>query len=395
MRKLTFLPLIAVAALMLVWLPASAGAEAPSGSPLVTIPVGSKGKGLRAGGAKVTAFGGGLVRSDAVALAVSDISIAGTNRVNLVLRGGVKVKQRGRTLTIRGFFVQVASRSVSVTARIGGKRIQLLSAKLKPSAEFDAARFSVKFSAQRSTLSSKAIKSIRSKLPSFKPRSRSLGKLAGSAFAIAPPQTGAVITPGEASACKPVAGPSTDPAKPATAIDLSCGYVILHTRDSWTSYVEVNYPIEPAAGLPAISGNDHVCKDGGTPTVDVYSYSLPVQSGWWDAASGRGYIKSSGGVQYLSDERGINVKLYDLEIEINGSASKTYMVTTESDNPTPTRIPFATIDPAAPVAGAVPGPGAPLTRLRQIMTVEAIGGPFGWMYSQGSGFGCVDFGFNF
>lgn len=385
--------LIAVAALLA--LPSFAMAETPAGSPVITIPLGQKGKGLRAKGVKVTAFGGGVIRSDSVGLLVSDISVAGTQRMNLVLRGGVKLKAGKRTATLKGLFVQIRSNSVSISAKAGSRRITIVTGKLDSPAQFDVSRISTSFAAKRAELTKSATKYLRSKLKNYSPRSRTLGRIAGNAFVNAPPQTGAVTPPATAYSCLPV-NESTDPAKPVTATDLSCGYVVLNTRDSWTKYIELNTPIAPASGLPAIDGKDHVCPDSGTAGfVDAYSFSLPVKSGWWDAASGTGYIAAAGGVHYKSDERGIDVTIKDLEINLNGASSMVYAITTNSDNPTPQRIPFATFNPAAPMAGAAPAPGVPLSRLKLTMTDESLGGLFGWMYSSGSGFGCVDLGFNF
>lgn len=395
MKHIAKLPLLIALACVLA-LPAAASADTPAGSPVVTIPLGKTGKGLRAKGVKVTAFGGGVIRGDSVGLLAGDVSVAGTNRMNLVLRGGVKLKVKKRSTTIKGFFVQIRSSSVSVSAKVGGKRIALMSTKLSSPAQFDVARLATSFAGSRATLSSGAVKRLRKRLKSFNPRSRSLGKIAGSAYVVAPPQTGAVTPPATAYSCLPVAGPSADPGRPVTATDLSCGYLVLNTRDSWTKYIELNTPIAPASSLPAIDGKDHVCPDGGTAGfVDAYSFSLPVQSGWWDAASGKGYVATAGGVHYHSDERGIDVTITNLELVIDGGVSTVYATTTNSSDPTPQRIPFATFNPAAPMAGAAPAPGVPLSRLKLTMTNEALGGLFGWMYSPGSGFGCVDTGFNF
>ncbi len=390
-----FLPATLVAALVLV-LPAAAQAETPTGSPVITIPLGKSGKGLKAKGVKVSAFGGGVIRGDSVGLLVSDISVAGTQRMNLVLRGGVKLKAKKRTATLKGLFVQIRSNSVTITAKAGRKRITLITGKLDAPAQFDFARISASFSARKASLTAGAAKYLRKKLKHFKPRSRTLGKIAGGVFVTAPPQTGAVTPPATAYSCLPVAGPSTDPSRPSTASDLSCGYLVLNTRDSWTKYIELNTPIAPASGLPAIDGKDHVCPDSGTAGfVDAYSFSLPVQSGWWDAPSGTGYLVAAGGVHYHSDERGIDVTITNLEVNFSGGSSIVHATTTNSSDPTPKRIAFATFNAAAPMAGAAPGPGVALSRLKLTLTDEALGGLFGWMYSSGSGFGCIDTGFGF
>lgn len=384
--------LIALAALLAV--PAVSVADQPAGRPVITVPLGEKGKGLRAKGVKITALGGGLIyRQDSVGLLASDISVGGKDRVNIVLRGGVKLKVGKRSVKLTGLFVQLRAKELSVSAKAGKKRITLFTGKFTTPPEFDVARIAATFSTAKTTLTKGAVKYLRAKLKKFKPRNRTLGKFAGNAFVIAPPQTGAVTPPETAYSCLPVSA-STDPAKPATATDLSCGYLVFHTRDSWTKYIELNYPIAPASGLPAYDGKNHVCADGGAAgVVDAYSLSLPVKSGWWDAASGKGYIATAGGVHYRYDGRGIDVTIVDLEVSINGGSSTVYATTTDSYDPTPKRIPFATFNPAAPLAGAAPGPGAPLSRLKLSLTPEAV--PLFDLYDAGSGFGCLDLGFNF
>lgn len=397
MRPRVFTPaLVALIALLPAALPATASAETPTGDPVITIPLGKSGSGLRAKGVKVTAFGGGVIRSGSVGLLVNDISVGSASRINLVLSGGVKLKTKKRSLTVKGFFVQVTSRHVNVTAKVGSKRIRVIEGKLDSAAQFDIARIAASFAAGKATLTRTAVKSIRSKLRHFSPRSRSIGRLAGNVFVVTPPQTGAVTPPTTAYSCLPVSGPASGPSKPATAVDISCGFVVFNTRDSWTKYIELNTPIEPASGLPAYDGKNHVCPDAGTPGfVDAYSFSLPVTSGWWDAASGTGYIASAGGVHYQSGARGIDITIKDLEISIDGASSMTYVTATSSDDPTPKRFAFASFNPAAPLAGQQPEPGVSLSRLKLTLTDESLTGLFGSMYDPPVGFGCVDMGFNF
>ncbi|MBJ7355016.1 MAG: HtaA domain-containing protein [Thermoleophilaceae bacterium] len=375
-----------------------AQAEAPLGAPVVRMPLGKSGQGLKAPGVKVTTYGKGKLYYGDAGLIVSDVAAYGATRGSFVLKDGIKLKRGSRAVTIKGLLVSVSGKRVSVSGKVGGRRMGIASG-TPSSASVDVSRIALSVAVKKLTLTSGAVAELRKRLGKFSPRSRRLGLLSGGAYVVAPPTDGnSTIDSGTASSCRSVAGAPTDPAKPVTAVNIACASLTWHMRDSWITYLTQGgtaAPIAPAASLPAYPGSQHVCPTVGKTEEKAYSYSLPVQSGWWDAATGTGAIFSSGGAHFIRTDLGIDIAMTAIELRFNGSGSQAWTRTVDAVHTSETRIEYATMNAAAPRAGGPIAPGTKLTRLDTRITSEAASTTFGNNYAGGEHFGCVDVGFDF
>lgn len=380
---------------MLIALPTAAQAAKPSGSPVALISIGKTSKGLRGPGVKVKAIKPMVVRSKLAGFPISDVAVNGTAAGSFVLRGGFLLSKGKRKVKITGLLVSVKRSNVTVTGRIGRKRLKIFSGKASTKPTIDGGRVAVAVRVTKLTATSAAVKRVRSALKSRSPKSRFVGKLSADAAVVAPPISGESSVSREAAAtCAPATAAVTDPAKPGSAVNLSCGFLTWHVRDSWIGYLPINVPVAPAAALPPINGNEHVCPTAGSSAVDAYSFSLPFSNGWWDSATATGALYSTGGIHFRHDDHGLNVRVMDVELRLNGAASTLKLTVFDSANPGGARIDFATMNATAPLAGGPVAPSTPVSRLTTSLTEAASAGPLGGFYAPGESFGCMDFGFN-
>ena len=388
--------IVALAALFLALSSAQqAHAQRPTGTPVVRIPLGKSSQGFNAPGVKIGTYGHGKIVFGDLGLTVTDVAVSSARRGTLIMRDGLKVRRGKRSVTIKGLFVVVDGRNVKITGRVLGRRIAVASGRTAKK-QVDVGRIAVDLSIEKLVLSRRVVATLKRGLGTFKPRSRTLGRLSGGAFVVAPPSAGGpTVDPNEAYSCQATSGPSGDPAKPVGAVDLSCGYVVWNLRDSWIPYVGNDSAVAPAASLPAYPGTHHVCPSAGRSEVDTYSYRLPVQSGWWDAASSTGAIFTEGGMYFVNTVHGIDIKITATEIRFNGASTQVWVHDVDPTHPAGSRIQLATLNAAAPRAGGPLAPGAAMTRLNAYLTVDGddlIGHGF---YGPGVHFGCIDTGFNF
>lgn len=403
-RQRLGLLLVAAAALLLttgLLAPSVASAAAPSGAPLATFPIGKKGQGLHARGVRVSASGRAKIFDRRyVGLPISDVSVRANRRATLILGGGIKLKKGRRTVTIRGLLVKVKGRSVSISGKIGKRRATIFSGHASPSPKLDAGLQSVDIQVKRLVLTSRAAREVRRSIHSFPPRRAKIGRFQAKAF-VTSPTTGPTIDPAAASSCKPTAGASTDPARPVTAVDITCASLIWNLRSSWVGYVSLTQGVAPASGLAPIAEGNHVCPDGSNfNKVATFSYLLPATNGWWDAASSTGNLTSSGGFHFTGEPYpGIkyDIQLTDVELRFHGANSQlwgTLVDKTTGHTPYQGPMHFADFDAAQPIVGGSLAPGQALARLRLKLTSDAVP-VFDGFYPAGDGFGCVDVGFNF
>lgn len=391
--------ILLVATVIFALAPPYAAAQAPTGAPVATMPLGKSGSGLRAPGVKAVTSGRAKQFKSEVGFPVTDISVGTKGRASMVLSGGFTIKRGKRSVAIRGMLVRIAGRDVTITAKLGGRRAEVFTGRSKRQPALDGSRQSIVLSVSKLSLTASAERRIAKLLRRFNPRSRTLGRLSASAYVIAPSGDGGATTdPSAAHSCQPVSGPSSDPSKPLSAVDVTCASIVWNMRDSWIDYIDQSVAVAPAAALPAIAGKDHLCPDGGATRVASYSFNLPPVSGWWDPVSGSGELSSSGGERStgLRADTHIDIQLSDIEVRLNGAASELWATVwlRNSDAPeTSQRVRFATLDASQPITGPAPAPGVALSRLRAKLT-DAGADAFR-QYSSGSGFGCLDIGLNF
>ncbi|MBJ7459008.1 MAG: HtaA domain-containing protein [Thermoleophilaceae bacterium] len=377
----------------------AADAAQPSGSPVATMPIGAAGKGLRSNGVSVTAVGTAKTFDTWVGFPVADVSVGAKRHASMIFSGGLKLRKGKSRASIRGLLVRLDGRTVTVTGKIGSRRITLFSGRASSAPKLDNARQSVELKVTRLRLTRNAAAAIKRRIRSFAPKSLTLGTLRVNAFVKSVQLGGDQTTTGEdARSCKPAASASIDPLKPPTAIDVNCAAVVWNYRDSWVSYIDDTVPVAPARGLPAIAGADHVCSDSGASRATTYSFSFPALSGWWDPVSGTGDLVSAGGVRSTGVRASvtIDIQLSDIQLKISGANSQlwaTVLARSSTEPESTQRVLFATFDAASPMSGGPVGPGSALSRMRLTLTND--GSNAFKFYGAGDGFGCVDVGFNF
>lgn len=191
----------------------------------------------------------------------------------------------------------------------------------------------------------------------------------------------------------PVSGPIVDEPpllpRPADAVDVTGATLTWHVRDSWIRYVSTQKPVEPigaaVAGAP-IAGKDHPCPDvPASPGPLVYSYTMPVTSGWHDAATGTTALYSTGGVRFAYPAHGIDLDVNDLEVELNASASRVIARFDGRGDTSPGNKRGVLVD-LSPTAVA---PGAPPTLVKATIPIGGSQSVFAGFYGAGEGFGCV------
>lgn len=393
-----FAPLVAVALLLL--LAPAAQAAPPTGSPVATITIGKKGAGLRAGSVRVTTTGNAKIFGSWAGMPVSDVSVGANSRASMVLSGSIKLRKGKRSATLRGLLVKFDHRSIRITGKISARRITIFTAQASSQPKLNAPLNLVDASASNLALTKGAAREIHRKIKSFSVRSRRLGVFKAAAWETAPaPANPGTLDPSTSGTCKPIAETSTDPARPGTAIDLTCASLVWHLRDSWIHHAGQSIAIAPAQGLLPIKGGDHVCPDAGASKETTYSFWFPVLSGWWDPASGQGNLRSTGGERSRIDYGSViaDIELHDVELKLAGAGAELWanVHSRSTDKPeSDQRVKFATFNAATPMTGGPIAPGTALSRARVTLTPDGSTA-FNGFYEAGMGFGCIDVGFNF
>lgn len=392
-----FVPLIAIV-LMFVLVPAAQAAP-PAGAPVATVTVGAKGKGLRAASVKVTTSGRAKLFDSWVGMPISDVSVGTGSRASFVLSGTIKLRKGKHTVRLRGLLVKLDGREVRITGKIGSKRLTIFTARAASAPKTNASLVLADVTATNLRLTKGGARAVHKKIRSFPARSRKLGLFKAAAWVTQPTSDYAgSMTPADAAACKPVSGPSDDPAKPVTAVDVSCASLVWHVRNSWVNHATQSLEVAPARGLLPIPAAGHACPDDAATRDATYSFWLPALSGWWDAASQTGNLRSAGGERSIVDYGSVvaDIEVRDLEIKLAGASSEIWASVHSRSNDRPEsdqRVRFATFDAGNLLSGGPVGPGTALSRMRIAFTPE--GAAAFDLYPAGSGFGCIDVGFDF
>lgn len=374
-----------------------AQAESPSGKPVAKLSLIKAGRGLRGRGVRVRAVKPVLIRKKQAGFPISDVNVSSARSGTFVLRGGLIFKKGRRTVRVSGLLVKLSKRRVTVTGKIRRKRLTILKGKTSRAPTVDGGRIAISLTSRKMYATRKASKLIARSLRSKVARSRYAGRFSASAAAVPPPLDGvSTVTPEQASSCLPATTSVFDPARPGSAVDVGCAFMVWNVRDSWVNYLDVSTPISPASALPSIPTSQHVCPNAGGSGNRVYSFQVQFRSGWWDPASGQAALFSGGGVHFLAPEREIDIVVSDLELRVSGATTKLLATVVNSPNPGGKRVELLTMNSAAPIAGGPAVPGIALSRVRGNLTSQAITDVFQNIgYLPGDAFGCVDFGFNF
>lgn len=369
---------------------AAPAADATKGDAVV-VALGKPGQGLRLKGIKLTAISPATLKGGKLTLPVSDVTLPKFQQGQLVLRGGLKLKAGKKSATIQGFLLTVKSGKISLTAKLGSARIEVLSAPGGTQTKLDAGATSVTVGSAKLKLSKKAAAALRRSLSSRGFRASALGAISGGATAYFPPL---VPTPGGPTETPWVAPPFTS--RPATAVDVTSAPLTWWIRDSW-----VNYSVgtaAPQASEGAVPGPAVVDDVGGhrcpsdNPNPDrtnVYAFGLPFKDGWHDSASGTANLNFTGMVRFYYAGR-FDVSFGRAELVIKSTGTQMIMTVIDSVYPNGQRNAMFNIDTGAPLFGGPFAVNGPASLLQARLTADGASGAFGGMYGVNLPFGCID-----
>lgn len=376
--------LIATAALVV---PASASAARGT----VTIDLqGGAWQTLRADGATLAARWPARISARALRLPVRAGLVGTTASINL--GGSLTLRHGRRSLRIERLQVRLGS-TVRLAGTIKGLRLTLLTGTRASSLNAIAGSASLRNAPL--TFTRTAARLVKCSLRLTQLPVGGLGRASVDALVTptAPaaggggsPAVGTASTPPQSA---PLSDEPAPLARPAGAVDVTSATITWHVRDSWIRYINTgsgSSALGAAIAGSAIPSDQHPCPDSPASALAlVYSYTLPLLRGWHDAASGQTALYATGGgVRFLYPSHGIDLEVHDLEIELNGAASR---VTARFDGrlsttPGNKRAVLVTLD------GAGPAPGQTAT-LRGKLPATGSVDVFAGFYPPQAGFGCV------
>ncbi len=386
---------VILAVLTLLVVATSAQAAAPTAGDSVEIPLGSKSKGLRAGGVKLRAISPARLSSKSLTLTISDVSMPKPGNGQLILRGGLRLSRGKRKVEIKGFLVSVTASSVKFTAKLGGTRFTVFSAKKGGANTLDSGTTSIRLLTTKLSVGAPAAKAIKKSLAlkSYKPKT--LGTLTGGSTAYYPPLKKDPIGGGPAD--QQLWDEPTLPTRPGTAVDATSPALQWWARDSWVNYVGQAPTVyggatslgvvynDPSQGSPA-----HACPSVSMQAVsNIYGFSFPFTGGWWDAASNTGVLTYGGGARFYYPGR-FDVSFGYAELVITPGGTTMNMRVIDADYPDGRRAYLFNVNTSAPLAGGPFTPGSPAALLENRLTSVGSTGPFGGMYSTNLDWGCIN-----
>jgi hypothetical protein len=360
-----------------------ASAAAPTAGDNVTISLGKRGGPLLAKGVKATAIKPASLKGAQLVVPVSDVSTPTLINGQLVVRGGFILSAGRKRVKVQGLLVLVKGLNVSITGKVGDKRVTVFSGRAAAN-PVSAATTSVNATIAKLKLSASAAGAIKSALEVRKIKSGTLGAARTVAKA-------AIVLP-------PVNPPSsnfdwTPPVpqdRPVTAVNVtSASSLIFWPRDSLINYVAgggggASAEAPATNGTPIDNAADSACPFDGPTAARSYSFKMPYVDGWWDAPSQTGTLNYSGTVRFLYAGHGINIALANPTVEFKGAESRVLFTAADEANSKP--VDLVTIPGAAVLGGAI-------TKYNGTITTngnELMGG----FYPPPSSFGCVQLGFS-
>lgn len=388
---LTLIALSAIAVLLFLAWPGKASAAEATAGDTVTIPLGGKGKGLRAKGARVTPVSPATIRGATVVLPVSTITVPLLNEGTLVLRGGFVVKSGKRKVTVQGLLLTLRGGKVTATGKVGSRRVTIFTGSSAGSL-IDAATTSVTAISSKLSLTPAGAKQLNKALRSRAFKRAALGRLSGTAKA--KPQSSTAPPPGGGTPNSDFNW--TEPpvlSQPSGAVPATSSPLTVWPRVSFINYLRMGgggaNSEGPASDGSAINPIDHICPDDAPASAGVFSFNMPFSSGWWHAASNTGAFYFSGTIRFTYPDHGINIAITDAEVEFNGASSRVIYKISDPDNLAGKRGDLVTLPG---LASTNPVPGVLAEYEADVSTVgnQALGG----LYTIGSPFGCIEMNFS-
>jgi Htaa len=381
-----------------------AGASAAAGS--TTLDLGGRAfDSLRAAGVRIVPERPARLARRELRLPVRDGLITSVALLNH--RGTIRLRRsrgpRGRDRGARALTlgrVQVRLGRVSrVTATVRDRRLRLFSIRARRGAvALDQAAGTASLRGARVMLTRAGARAIARRLGLARLRPGRFGTITVDALLRSPPPSPGAPgspSPGPPSGGPPSSPPISDeppvPARPPGAADVGGATIVWHVRDSWVRYASTEQDAVPLGGAvpgPAIPQEQHACPDApaaAAPPPLVYAYTVPFAHGWHDAAGGRTALYTRGGARFVFPSHGIDLQVVDLEVEINGAASR---LIARFDGRDSTR-PGNNRAVLANLSGPPPAPGGAPVVLKGTIPEGGSESVFAGFYGAGDGFGCV------
>jgi len=250
-------------------------------------------------GAVAPATGGGR----SVTWPVSGLTPLGTDSAVVAHKGGLRLRAGGRSVTMSTPSIVVGPRS-DVTVHVGGKRPVVFTVAATGSRRhIDATTGAISVTAAPVTLTAAGAELLRRRLdrPAIRPGRIGTLRLATDTTVTGMPGFASVDGP-------PTPGGASLTPRPEGAVSVTGGTVSWAVRRSWLGY------LEQGGGA---TGADGAVFDQGTE-----AFRLPISGGWFDRATGRAVITTTGATQFQYLDHQIDISMTDWAYDLAGEKPK-------------------------------------------------------------------------
>jgi hypothetical protein len=298
----------------------------------------------------------------------------------LQLRGALRLRAGRRSVTLGAPQLVLGSRS-RMSALLGGQRTTVWTLAQAPTAE----------RAAQATLAPTAAQTI----------ARRLGVRALPRAAFATLTAAAAPAPATALACRTTTagGPASDPGSgeppvkpaPAAALAVTGATFTWHVRESFIGYIASGEGTRTAGGATG----EPPTVEGGSEAPLVYGFHFPAAGGWCDPQTGAARLTFTGTVGFGHRDHGIDLRVNDPEVELDGPASRVVFRMTGSGDTDGgnRRAVVETLDVSRAAAVRVDGKTFSYERIPAAIPPGAADSVFAGYYLPGDPFGWVSIAF--
>ncbi len=265
-----------------------------------------------------------------------------------------KAGGRTRTVTLTAWQTQVAAKRTTISARLGGKRVNLFTATAPARRVTLTAGTSAGVTGATVRLTPAGAKALRSKLalrtlPADRIGAGKVTAKTGTDGGTTPPGGGGTTPPGGGGTTPPGGGttppnvdqcrgaPTTDGVVPvaravipqtAGARAIASVSFVWTPKESWTQYVSTGEGVFISEG--ASSEKERVA--GNSASLDYrIKFTPDLARSWYDPAAQQGVLYHTGTVRYLWRGHFIDITIKNPVIELNGTRSRVILSVSGSD----------------------------------------------------------------
>jgi Htaa len=390
-------PTIAAGLILVAFAAAAPAASATSGQAVLELN-GAAAKALRASGVRIVPAGAAQGGPRQVQLPIG-AGLVGSSATVLRLGGGLTLSRGKHRLQLGGLRLTLGKRA-SLRGRLAGESLGLFRVLKGGQRELDPARGSIRISGLRLRLRRQAVKEIVKRLGLERRLSGSFGVLSATKEGLQPGSPPSPAGPaGKASTGCPLpssAGaapedPLSPPAPPPPgATSITGAIVSWDVRESFIRYINTGEGTSVFGG--ATAGALEVRSGSSVPLT--YTFGFPFASGWHhagvnpaDPADDKAAIQFTGGVRFLYNTHGIDLRTSAPELEIAGGASRAIFAVAEGEA-APERQVIVNLDLSR--AASVQANGSTITydRVPGAIPAGTASSVFAGFYVPGTDFGC-------